>query len=84
MARSASIVAESPEASRMTMQLPLPLQSEREAVLDEAFQLLRATPTDLLIAWLPVFGKYASLSDPIPPPTVQPPLTLVHSSLREV
>lgn len=37
---------------------------EREAILEGLWEQLTRVPTDVLIAWLPVFGKFAADVDP--------------------
>ena len=46
-------------------QFPLNIESEREALENEAIRLIRATPSDVLVAYLPVFARH---SEPPPPP----------------
>jgi len=54
------------------MHFPLPVQSERETALEQARQLLELTPTDVLIAYLPVLARRAR------PPRQVPERPLLH------
>ncbi len=51
------------------IQFPLPLQSEREAVLEEAWRLLCTNPTSFVVAYLPVLARHAQ---PVEQPSQAP------------
>ena len=43
------------------LQLPLPLRSEREEILEQWTALIHTIPTSYLAAWLPVVAERASM-----------------------
>ena len=49
------------------MQFTLPIQSERDAIIDQAFELIRRTQTRVLISYLPVLARHADPLHQAPP-----------------